>query len=327
MAIVATIGAAAWGLTRYEVNYDYGNRTTQVETQQKALTQNPCDAEAMVTLANLMVDAGNEDVALQKSLDFLGRCPDAPKLRYVVYDIYQREGQTQKAIEQTDKLIESSPFDPDHWTWRGLRYLDLSAWDRAASDLQQAMVLRPDGEGVPVHLADALASAGKPCAGIPPLRKLLYRHPDSPDRPDLLKKMAQLEANPACGMYRGTGNASFHFVAGDPGILANVTIHGQKGRFLVDSDVSYVGITPEFAAKAGLTEVPGQKWAVETDRGQERLPYLILPEVEADGATAHEVPVLLLPVIERGLDGVLGQDFITRFKVEGHYGDLSLTAI
>jgi clan AA aspartic protease (TIGR02281 family) len=84
------------------------------------------------------------------------------------------------------------------------------------------------------------------------------------------------------------------------------------GRFLIDTGATSCAITPLLAGQLGLYP-PARHTDVETAAGTVRAGVVRLRSVAIGSRRAEAVQALVLDELERGIDGVLGLNFLDRF--------------
>jgi predicted aspartyl protease len=112
--------------------------------------------------------------------------------------------------------------------------------------------------------------------------------------------------------------AATRFTSSRPGeILVSATV-GAKGpfRFLLDTGSTHTAVTDRLAT--AVDAVPVARTVMRAAAGSIRclvvaLPAVVVDGVSADGLTATALPRAAAAALGPGVDGVLGQDFLSRF--------------
>ena len=112
--------------------------------------------------------------------------------------------------------------------------------------------------------------------------------------------------------------AATRFASTRPGeVLVSVTV-GAKGpfRFLLDTGSTHTAVTESLAA--AVDAVPVARTVMRAAAGSVAcvvvaLPTVVVDAVSADGLTATALPPAAAAALGPGVDGVLGQDFLSRF--------------
>jgi predicted aspartyl protease len=95
-------------------------------------------------------------------------------------------------------------------------------------------------------------------------------------------------------------------------ILVEVRIGDEAACLMVDTGAMRTGLSPELAGVLGLPQ--GEEATMVLAGGSLlRGRTVVLPEVTVSGVTAREVPAVLFPATEVGIDGLLGQTFLKGF--------------
>jgi clan AA aspartic protease (TIGR02281 family) len=84
------------------------------------------------------------------------------------------------------------------------------------------------------------------------------------------------------------------------------------GRFLLDTGATSCAITPLLAGQLGLFP-PTRHTQVETAAGTVRAGVVRLKSVAVGPHRAEAVQALVIDELERGIDGILGLNFLDRF--------------
>ena len=112
--------------------------------------------------------------------------------------------------------------------------------------------------------------------------------------------------------------ARTRFASTRPGeILVPVTVGGMGPfRFLLDTGSTHTAVTEKLAT--AVDAVPVARTVMRAAAGSVRclvvaLPTVVVDGVSADGLTATALPPAAAGALGPGVDGVLGQDFLSRF--------------
>ena len=183
--------------------YDYGTRLPEVKRLADALEKEPCDKGRLVKLLDQMVGAQDYRGTLQRADAFFARCGDFPRARWLTYAAHKYLSEYDAAAAEATKLIDSDRYDRDFWWWRGNVWFLKGDWDKALADYQEVHKLCPQCT-VGWQIADTLDKLGRPCEGIKPLKQVAEHNPDAGDIDHLLRRIATLEGQPACGGKPGS---------------------------------------------------------------------------------------------------------------------------
>jgi clan AA aspartic protease (TIGR02281 family) len=92
------------------------------------------------------------------------------------------------------------------------------------------------------------------------------------------------------------------------------TINGRtRGLFLLDTGASYCVIAPAFARELGVPPT-GSFATVHTANGAVRAPVVRLRSLDLSGTKAHDVQAIVHDAVGPQLDGVIGLNFLNRYR-------------
>lgn len=194
-AICGGVGLLVFAWT-YEPPFDHGSYAPEVARLRSQLRSEPCDRAVVVSLADVLLQAGDVRGTLDTSEGFLAKCGDHPRLRWLTYAAHKRLGQWEQAIVEATKLIEHDPQDKDFRWWRGICYESLGRWEDAAADYEKAIELQPRLKSIPFNLADVYERMGRKCDAAGAIRRYLDHHPASADEPAVRSRLDRL--SPGC---------------------------------------------------------------------------------------------------------------------------------
>ena len=124
---------------------------------------------------------GEIDKAARAYLEFLEREQATPTLREVLRtklaDIYLRQSDRARAIEQLTSLVRENPANAGAHYFLGALALQEKRWDDAVASFQRALKLRPDFEAAQFDLATAHLAAGRAEEGLLVLENLRKTKP------------------------------------------------------------------------------------------------------------------------------------------------------
>jgi aspartyl protease family protein len=122
-----------------------------------------------------------------------------------------------------------------------------------------------------------------------------------------------LGALPARGEWRTTPG-SVPLRGDGTSWMVQVTINGRaQGLFLLDTGASYCVIAPALARELGLPPT-GSFATVHTANGAVRAPVVRLRSLELGDIHAHDVQAIVHDAVGPQLDGVIGLNFLNRFR-------------
>ena len=96
--------------------------------------------------------------------------------------------------------------------------------------------------------------------------------------------------------------------------MVQATINGRaRGLFLLDTGASYCVIAPDLARELALSPT-GSFATVHTANGAVRAPVVRLRLLELGGTRAHDVQAIVHDAVGPQLDGVIGLNFLNRYR-------------
>jgi clan AA aspartic protease (TIGR02281 family) len=96
--------------------------------------------------------------------------------------------------------------------------------------------------------------------------------------------------------------------------LVQATINGRaQGLFLLDTGASYCVITPGLARELALSPT-GSFATVLTANGAVKAPIVRLRSLELNGTRAQDVQAIVHDAVGPKLDGVIGLNFLNRYR-------------
>jgi clan AA aspartic protease (TIGR02281 family) len=96
--------------------------------------------------------------------------------------------------------------------------------------------------------------------------------------------------------------------------MVHATINGRtRGLFLLDTGASYCVIAPAFARELGVPPT-GSFATVHTANGAVRAPVVRLRSLDLAGTKALDVQAIVHDAVGPQLDGVIGLNFLNRYR-------------
>jgi clan AA aspartic protease (TIGR02281 family) len=96
--------------------------------------------------------------------------------------------------------------------------------------------------------------------------------------------------------------------------LVQATINGRaEGLFLLDTGASYCVIAPSLARELALAPT-GSFATVLTANGPVKAPVVRLRSLDLNGTRAHDVQAIVHDAVGPKLDGVIGLNFLNRYR-------------
>jgi clan AA aspartic protease (TIGR02281 family) len=314
--LLAGLGAAIFYFVTKEAPFEYGKRTKEFKRLSGLIEKEPCDREKIVSLADLMLSAGNHRGAIKTCEKFFEGCGEHLRLRWITYGSYKRLSEYPAAIREVSKLIENYPDDKDYWWWRGIVYERSGDFEKAAFDFQQAIAIEPRLDSIPFNLASVYERLKRPCEALFPIEQYIHYHPE--DRLDhkIQRQLARLRLAGKCDSQAGDGRAEIKFSPGASVITTRVKVNGQVGKFILDTGASYVTLSEKFAKSLGIKVEDSAKILVQTAGGIKTAHLTTIDSCELQGLTSQRLPAVIVDGMPDDIQGLLGLSFLARYTTK-----------
>ena len=270
--------------------------------------------------------AGDARGTIGQAQEFLTKCGEYPRLRWLTYAAYNQLSEWDLAAAEATKLIESNSYDADYRSWRGITYEKKGDLAKAAEDYQQALILRPGLTDVPLNLADAYEKLGRPCDAILPLAQVVVQHPTVSNIGALQARVEALSTLPQCAWAAGEGHARIKINPGSQVMMVKVRVNDrQTGDFVVDTGATLVTLSRRFADRLQIATTGGPSLLAQTANGVTSGALVALDKLELQGIHAARVPAAVVENLGT-VDGLLGMSFLSRFDLHRSQGILAIDA-
>jgi clan AA aspartic protease (TIGR02281 family) len=309
-----------------------------VRSRLDQLSHEPCYRNAVIDLADAMLQGGYPRDANTSLLNFAQRCGESDELLARRYRALFMASDFSGAAHIAETLVQSNPADPQVRYWRGNAYEELKEFQRALVDYINSIQLLGEPESVSINnFYDAsrmYAALHRYCDAITPIETYTSFDPVHRSTTQTTRLIAEYVEKGNCDARYASGSTRVSRLAfpGKPGINSLVVvINGTPGNFILDTGASYVAVTPDFASKAKLKMEAGTQLPIKTVGGIASADLGYASTVSVGKAVAEGVAVAVIrgaddPFGSR-LDGLLGMSFLARFKVNLVENTLELTAI
>lgn len=285
----------------------------------------PCNSQAMGTLAPQLKAMGYRKEAAQALITFADECGNADGfLLSAVGDLLMIRDYPQ-AIAVSNRLVAAHPTDMRMRYTRAQAYSQTQQYEQALADYLEVIALSSNPQrlasGVFTDTAQAQAKLGRYCEAASTVRMWMSLDPTRTQNPQGKRLVAEYERQRDCPASYASGKDAFPRKP-DQVILASVEINGKKGTFVVDTGASVVALTRAFAERAGIDYRSGRKIAVQTANGNAEVHTGMAKRIQLRHVAATQVSVVVQAGTESafgpGIDGLLGQSFLSRFDT--HFG-------
>ena len=294
---------------------DYGAYAPLIKQKREVLAAEPCNEQAVESLATSLQKAGHLDEAVPAVKGYAAACPASQEFEDFEVAFGRDAKVWELALSVHDKRVADRPSDP---TLRASRAeLREAAGDLpgALRDLRQASLLR-EREARAEALKDLAlmqVRAGKPCDAWQSWTIVAATSRK-------LKGEAQLAAHkllvdPACANQPVSGESTFK-----RGELAGwwtfpVALDGKELALGGDTS-SLVTVVAEAAAQRLGLSATGDPWFLRSFQGTVAGLMLHVAEMRIGETIIRDVDVVVLPTVPDGLDGMIGGDVLSRVELK-----------
>ncbi len=166
----------------YQTHRFLGNEKAGFDALALWLQSNPNDLESLMNLAMGYQGAGKSQEALATYEKAYALKPDNPVVQNNLVWLYQELGD-KRALPMAEKLLAASENNPEIMDTVGWIYVQNGKMDKGLALLQDAAVHAPQQLEIRLHVAEALAKAGRKDEARKELERLLKENKDFPARP------------------------------------------------------------------------------------------------------------------------------------------------
>lgn len=284
------------------------------------LHREPCDREAIIPLAKLMVDEGYPREGAKSSMKFGERCGYDGNLLEGAYAALTRVGDLTGAVAAANEMVKLDQARGRYRFLRGTAYEGLKNYKAALIDYISTLQLFTDLSNVApsefYRISRMYDAVGRPCEAITPLEMYLSYNVAQRQTAQLSQMVTEYANRGNCRATHATG--SDRIVVSPPNVV-EVVINGARGRMVVDTGASMVSLTPGFAARARIFPDDSNLMTFQVVGGTVQFAPGYAQLIEIGKARAANVPVAVSvgndAAFGRQIDGLLGMTFLARFNV------------
>lgn len=296
------------------------------------LKNESCNRDAMSTLGGELIRAGYHREAANVLIHFSDACGNVDGFLSAALDNLLALSDYKEAMKVANRLIESHSTSPQLYFSRGQIFESTKQYSQALSDYMETFALTQNiaimSRGVFFRTADMNAKLGRYCEAMDTIRMWMSGPPDRQDDVQAKEILTQYSAKKNCPSTYASGKDTFTRQSGKT-ILVHAMINGIDGTFVVDTGASDVALTPAFAKRAHISLEKAKKIKFQTANGineglQTKASSIRVGKVQASDVTVS-VTAGESPSFGRGIDGLLGQSFLSRFEVSFTSNHWSIT--
>ncbi|MCP8937160.1 aspartyl protease family protein [Alsobacter sp. SYSU M60028] len=286
------------------------------------LSREPCDKTAIRNLGAALETAGRRRDAARALIAFSRDCGgDAGSLRTAVNILYRLSDHAGAADAATE-LIKLSPYDDNGYYLRGLARFGAKDYERAIDDMATAVALFGDKTRISssayVTMSKSYEELGRPCDAMTPIATWVAIDPVRNDNSQTQAILAGLRAKGGCPATTGREETIPIARLGET-VTIPVTVNGAKGLFILDTGATFVSLTRDFAARAGIQTDGASLVQIRTANGVASARTGKAQTVQFRSIKAEGVAVVVQETavgFGNKVDGLLGMSFLSRFDLQ-----------
>lgn len=289
------------------------------------LKREPCDQKALNDLALLLGRIGYRREGALSQYNFVKRCGAPQSALFKSVNTLLELSDFPMALEVADEYVRQAPATSNARYLRGLALERNGDYQRALVDYADAIELygtdkRTISEKVFAHMANAYAQLGRYCEAVTPILTWIALDPVARDNSRSQKIVADYELRGNC-----VGSNEFHkerYALPGPNrvVTARARVNGVDGVFIIDTGASYLSLKSGFADRAKIDYAKGAMIRLSTANGMANGKLAKADKVTLGQLSAGNVPVAVQDTDERsfgrGVDGLLGMSFLSRFDIQ-----------
>jgi aspartyl protease family protein len=305
-------------------------RHQQIQSRLEQLSREACYTDAIVGLGRALLDAGYPREAAISSRNFVKRCGNASKVLPLAYTALQKINDYSGALEVANELVEALPANGTFRYWRALAYDRTGMFSLAIVDYMNTVQLFGDQKSIFGDVfykwAQSYAALGRYCDAISPIEMYISLDPVNRRTPQTTKIISDYAEKGNCDKRHATGTARVPFTVKSGVRTLSVVVNNVAGTMILDTGATFVSITPRFADKARVRTESGNQVIMQTVGGKTLADIGYAKSISAGKAVAFGVTTAIIQddgdPFGKGVDGLLGMSFLSRFNVR-----LSPTAV
>lgn len=178
--------------------FDYGSQSERIARLKSRVAEDRCDKRATLDYEEAVLAADDARGSIADSDEYLARCGDWYRLRWVRYGARERLGEHAAAVDEATRLIAHDPDDHDYYWWRAVAYEALGQDDAAIADYRQTIKLLPGADRIPFNLASVLERHERFCEAREPILQFVRYHPEFAERPRVVEQLDRLRVLGHC---------------------------------------------------------------------------------------------------------------------------------
>jgi clan AA aspartic protease (TIGR02281 family) len=290
-------------------------RSPTVARSLNVVRREPCDWQAIHSLSTVLGAQAHRRDGARVLLRYSETCRRSSTALYQAANILLELSDFDLALAVIDDLITTDGDRPDPNYLRGLILAAKGDHEDAISSLTTVVEVHPDlqriSSSVFYQMSKSYEALGDTCAAISPIQTWMSLSTENLNNRHAESLVRDLSRRGECSTY-ASGEARFP-VAGSSVIMAEVTVNGIVGTFVVDTGATFVSVSDDFARRAKI-HVTDQSVKLQTANGIVTAKRGTIEDVRVGGASASQVAAVISDGdVYEGFDGLLGRSFLARF--------------
>jgi|GEM_PF-1222502 len=285
------------------------------------LRREPCDWTALYGLSSQLQAEGYRREAAKAFIAFNSKCtPSDVALSYAT-GILGQLSDFDEALKVSDDLVSMKPSIPDYYFQRAQIRQQAKKYRDAVDDYYSVIGLTDDlatlNGSVFAGISESYSALGDYCEAVTPIRTWISINPGQNNTARAQALIKDYTSKGNCNAAYATGSDRFP-TQGKNVIIADVSINGAEGRFIVDTGASFIAVNRTFATRAKLPLEKSAAIMVQTANGVSQALRTTAAEVKIGRVEATDVATVVSDddaALGKDIDGLLGRSFLSRFDV------------
>jgi aspartyl protease family protein len=312
--------------------------TVQAKVQSRLwqLSREACYTDAIIGLGRALLDAGYPRETAISLRSFVKRCgsASAEKVLPWAYSALEKLNDWSSALDVADELVNASPASATARYWRAMAYDNSGKFSQAMLDYMNTVQLigNPKAAFAEVFYkwSRTYAALARYCDAIGPIEMYISLDPVNRRTPQTTRIISDYAEKGDCDKRYATGTARVPFAIRSGVRTLSVIVNGVAGTMILDAGATFVSITPRFAVKARVTTESGNQMIMQTVGGKALADIGYANSISAGKAVATGVTTAVMrddsDQFGKGVDGLLGMSFLSRFNVRLSSSEVEMTA-
>ena len=288
------------------------------------LRRERCDQTAILQFQKEAAAAGYRREAANALISFSGQCGDDPSLLRTAVNTLLKLSDYKEAVAVSNKVVELAPYNDNGYFLRALAYDGLRDRNRAIADYITAIELFGDKDRIAsisyFKMSDNYAALGQYCEAMRPVNAWIAINPSRNETSQTRAMLATLARRGNCATEASGAGEVIKIPGGERVIKAAVQINGTHGTFLLDTGATFVSLRRSFATSANVSVREHDQIRLHTANGIAKAVLGRADSVKLGKIEARNVTVAVQADSDgtygRGVDGLLGMSFLSRFDLK-----------